>query len=161
MQDVQIGVVRGRAFCSSDGFVIYGDNGTGAVDWDHPLSDRRVLLWPEVCPPAGHLADGHLSGRHLDGYRPDGHLRGTHLMDACLYPAATVQCEKGPYVFGRFGFAIVMCDAAGNREIANTAFREVVVNSEPEPPRDLRPSAYDDQSGRMTFAFKPSERLAG
>lgn len=161
MQSVRIGIVRGRAFRSSDGFEIYGDGGTGKMDLDHPVSTRRVLLWPEACPMAGHLLDGHVVARHLDAIRPDGHLEGTHLLDACLYPAAVIGEEVGPYVFGRFRFAVVTQDAAGNRETNEVAINEVVVNCESAPARRLRPTAYEAGSGRMMFAFEPSERLVG
>jgi hypothetical protein len=156
-----MGVVRGRAFCSSDGFEIFGDGGTGKMDWDHPVTARRVLLWPETCPMAGHLLDGHVAARHMDAFQPDGHLEGTHLLDAYLYPAATIDDEVGPCVLGRFRFAIVMQDVAGNRETDGVTINEVVVNSEPEPARRLRPTARDAGSDRMTFAFEPSNRLVG
>ena len=161
MQSIRMGVVRGRAFCSSDGFELYGDGGTGQMDWDHPVSARRVLLWPEACPMAGHLLEGHGVARHLDAFRPDGHVEGTHLLDACLYPAATIEEEVGSYVFGRFQLAIVTRDAAGNQETDGVDIPEAVVNSAPEPVRRLRPTAHDAGSDRMTFAFEPSERLVG
>ena len=161
MQSIRMGVVRGRAFCSSDGFELYGDGGMGQMDWDHPVSARRVLLWPEACPMAGHLLEGHGVARHLDAFRPDGHLEGTHLLDACSYPATTIHCEVGSYVFGRFGFAVVTEDAAGNCDTNGVVIHEVVLNSEPEPARRLRPTAHDAGSDCMTLAFEPSDRLVG
>jgi hypothetical protein len=160
MQTITIGVVRNRPFRSTDGFHICGDGGSGQMDWDHPVTPRRLLLWPDAPIIPGHLLGGHGMSLHLDGVRPDGFLEGAHLLDTHMRPAAAVVYEAGPFVFGRFRHAVVMEDAVGNAA-AGAAVHETVINSDPPPATDLVPMAYDTQTGRLTFSFSGSDRLTG
>ena len=161
MQAIRIGVVRGRQFHSSDGFQVYGDRGSGTIDWVHPVSPRRQLLWEDAAVSGQHLRNGHCVGPHLDGVRPDGHLEGTHLLDACLWPAAAIVFETDAFVFGRFSHGVVTEDGLGNANLVGVTVHQTVVNSAPEPAFDLRPSSYDMGTGRLTLTFVPSDRLVG
>jgi hypothetical protein len=161
MQAISFGVVRGRCYRSTDGFQIYGDGGTGEMDWDHPVTPRRILLWDDAPVIAGHLLGGHVMGPHLDGVRADGHLEGIHLLDEQMYPAVAVVYETWPFVFGRFGHAVVMEDGVGNETKTGLTVYETVINSDPASAGDLQPTSYDSGLDRMTFSFTPSERLTG
>jgi hypothetical protein len=161
MERVRIRVVRSRSYHPVDGFLVYGDRGDGAIDWDRPLTSRKVLFWEGTWPLPGYLSGGHLAGRHLDGIMPEGHLGGTFLLDEHLQPASTVLWETDPLVFGRFALAVVTQDGVGNMEAGEAVIRERVVNSEPPPPRELQPQSFESVDGRLTLAFTPSERLVG
>lgn len=159
MQAIQIQVVPSRSFCSGDGFQVYGDGGTGQMDWSYALTSRRRLFWPDASAAAGHLLGGHAMGPHLDGIRPDGHVQGMHLLDEHLFPAASIIYETDPLVFGRFRHAVVTEDAAGNATTTGVTVHETVINSAPPPAFDFRPAAWDQGDGRLTFSFSPSDRL--
>jgi len=161
MQAIRIAVVRSRCYRSSDGFHIYGDSGSGQMDWTHPMTPRRVPLWPDAPIMAGHLFSGHLMCPHLDSISVDGHLEGTHLLDQHGLPAAAMAYETDAYVFGRFGHAVVMEDAAGNAQTSGIAIYETVINSEPASAEDFQIASYEPGEDRLTFSFSPSERLCG
>ena len=161
MDRIVISVVRGRSFRSVDGFQVYGDSGRGTIDYEHPMTSRRLLLWDDMPVVAGHVLDGHLMAVHLDGVVADGHLEGTHLLDEHAYPAATAVFETGPHVFGRFRHAVVTEDAIGNATTDGVTVHETVVNSDPPPANDFIPSGHDGAADRLTFAFTPSDRLIG
>ncbi len=161
MQRVRIEVVRSGAYKSTDGFHVYTDHGKGLIDWVHPATARRVLFWEDVPPFAGHLLAGHVAGQHLDGRMPDRHGEETWLLDEHLRPAGVVVWESEPHVFGRFRYVVVTEDSAGNAATVGVNVHEVVVNSEPAPPADLRPESLEALSGRLTFRFEPSVRLVG
>lgn len=161
MQWVRIQVVRGRAYRSSDGWQVYGGAADGDIDWVHPLTGRRMPFWPDAMGMVGHLLGGHALGPHLDSVRPDGHLEGTHLLDEHLSPAAAMGFDAGPFVFGRFRFAVATEDAAGNVVTDGVVVHSCVINSLPPPALDLRPTEQDEVTGRMSFSFTPSERLIG
>jgi hypothetical protein len=161
MQTIHISVVRGRRYRSTDGFQVYTDRGTGAIDWAHPATPRRMLFWEDAAPAAGHQLGGFLAAAHLDGIRPDGHLEGTHLLDERGYPGGTVTYETDPVVFGRFLHAIVTEDAAGNAQTEGIVVHETVANSDPPPASGFRPVDHDPLTGRLTFVFSPSPRLVG
>lgn len=161
MERVRISVPRGRRSRSGDGFQIYSDHGTGSMDWSRPVNSRRLLLWQHALPFTGHALGGHALTPHLDTIEPDGHLEGTHLFDARGYPAAAIEEELEPVVFARLRYAIVMEDDAGNADIASAILREVVVNSFPPAPTELRIRSHDAETGRLELSFKPSSRLTG
>jgi hypothetical protein len=120
-----------------------------------------VQFWPDAPAMAGHLQGGHVMATHLDSVLPDGHLEGTHLQDGHHWPAAAVAYEAGPFVFGRFGHAVVTTDMIGNATTQGVTVQETVVNSDPPPASDLMPTGYDPVTGRMTFSFTASDRLTG
>ena len=141
--------------------MVFGDAGTGTIDWDRPLTSRKVMFWADTPAVAGHLAGGHMAGPYLDGIVPDRHLEGTFLLDAHLQPAASSHWHSDPLVFGRFQMAVVTEDAVGNRRIEDATFCEQVVHSEPPPARALAPASFDAPSGCLTLSFEGAERLVG
>ncbi len=154
MQRVRVQVERIRAYAGDATFEVFGDLGTGVVDFDRPLTPRPVRLWPEAERRAGHVLDGHLVVRHLDAINPDGHVEGEHLGAEHLYPAAVVAYETPGYVFGRFQHAVRMVDGAGN--VSPSAFAIVTVNSAPTVPLGVTRSGYDAVTDQVSFAFVPS-----
>ena len=58
MQAVTITVMRIRRYVAGDEFDVFGDGGTGVMDFTTALLDRRVPLWPESMPDDGHLLGG-------------------------------------------------------------------------------------------------------
>lgn len=161
MQRVRIEVVRSSRWKSADGFQVYGDGGSGVVDWTRPLTARRMRFWEDLPAMADHLLAGHVRGQHVDGVMPDRHGDETWLLDEHLKPAGVVAWESRPVVFGRFRFAVVTEDAAGNASTGGVVVHEVVVNSEPAPAGRLRPESFDPATGRLTLRFEPSLRLTG
>ena len=161
MERICLGVVRRRSFRSADGFHVYGDRGTGLMDWAYPVTSRRRLFWPDAPVQPGHVCGGHLMAMHLDGVVLDGHLEGVHLLDEHHRPATPVVYASEPVVWGRFRHAIVTEDAYGNATTAEVTVHETVVNSDPPPASELVPVAHDGVTDRATFAFSPSDRLVG
>lgn len=161
MQRIGLRVVRSRGYHPGEGFVVFGDGGTGTIDWDRPLTSRKVIFWADTSIVAGHLAGGHMSEPFLDGIVPDRHLEGTFLLDANLQPAASITWHSDPVVFGRFQIAVVTEDAVGNRRIEDATLREQVVHSEPPPARALAPASFNASSGCLTLSFEGAERLVG
>ncbi len=161
MQAIRIGVVRGPSYRSTDGFEVFGDGGSGTMDWVHPMTPRRQMFWPDAPAPSAHVAGGHVMATHLDSVQGDGHLEGTHLLDGWLMPAAMMFYETDPWVFGRFRHAVVTADGVGNATTAGVTVQEMVINSEPPPASGFRPASHDAQTGQLTFSFSGSPRLTG
>jgi hypothetical protein len=154
MQRVRISVERLRSYGGDTVFEVYGNLGTGPIDFFHPLTPRPVALWPQAARRSGHLLDGHVSLRHTDSVDPDGHLEGAHLRGGHLHPALAVTFDTPPYVFGRFEHAVRMVDGAGNE--SEPTIVSVTVNSAPSVPGCPARSGYDPQADRLTFWFCPS-----
>jgi len=160
MQRLRIRVIRSPDYHAGDGFHVYGDGG-GVMNWVQPLTDRKVLFWDDAVPMADHLKAGHLTATHLDSIQPDRHLDGTFLLDRHLQPAVPVYWDTNPLVFGRFRFAVVTEDEAGNKQTEDIDIHEQTVNSEPPPPYGLCPQSHDETTNELILSFVPSDRLIG
>lgn len=153
MEYVLICVPRGREYAHQDGFDVYGDGGSGSMDYDAPLNEDPVALWPESRPRLGHLREGHLMLGHLAAPAGDGHLQDRFLCGQHLRPAAEVIFEAGPYCFGRFQQALVMRDVLGNGDPQSATVLTKTVNSAPRRAYRLYPTAFDADTDRATFSF--------
>jgi hypothetical protein len=139
---------------------VYGDGGSGTIDYDRPLGGGRIAFWPGVALPAGHLCDGHLVLPHLDSVEPNGHLDGLHLTGQHFLPAAGVRCETPEYYHGVFRHAVRTYDESGNSRSDDPAIFLTVVNSSPRGPRRVFLDRYDKQGDRVYISFEPSPDLA-
>lgn len=151
MERVLVSVDRLRRYNADASFEVYGDLGTGAIDWDHPLTPRPVRLWAEGVVRRGHVCDGHLVVRHLDSVHPDGHLEGAHVLHEHLFPALAVTFATPAYVFGRFQHAVTLVDGAGN--VSPATQNSVTVNSAPSVPEAVVREAYDAGTDLLTWTF--------
>jgi hypothetical protein len=156
MQRVEIDILRLRRYASDAAFAVYGDLGSGSIDYDHPLPPGVVPLWPAAAPPDGHLRDGHLVLRHLDDVSPDGHLQTLHLRAEHLYPAWPITCASPGYVFGRFGHTVRMCDGAGNWTGQSEPIVALTINSNPTVPTCCHRASFDAQADEVRLTFQPS-----
>jgi hypothetical protein len=161
MQKIRIQVVRSRRYRATDAFHVCWDHGTGVMDWAHPETGRRIMFWEDAPVAAGHLVGGFMMGPHLDGSRPDGHLEGTHLLDAQAFPAASIAYDSEPLIFGRFRYAVVTQDAAGNTLTDGVMVHEAVINSDPPPPGDFHVAAYRGDIHQLEFSLPASPGLVG
>lgn len=155
MKRVRFLVPRDVTYSSDVAFELYGDLGSGTVDFTRPLPPGRVRLWPEGAPRTGHLRDGHLMLRHVDSVDVDGHLEGTHLWDGHLQPVLAVVVDSPRYVFGRFRHAIRMFDGAGNTSAQAPVEHVQTINAAPSAPRGLKRVGWDGAGQRLLFSFDP------
>ena len=149
-------VLRLRRYASDTSFELYGDLGSGEIDYDHSLPPGRVRFWPEAGERNGHLRDAHLMLRHLDSVDPDGHLETLHLEAEHLWPAWPIVLESPSYVFGRFDHAVRLFDEAENVSSDPPARRAVTVNAAPPAPRALKCVGYNEVTDQVTFSFDGS-----
>lgn len=161
MQILELNVMPARRYVSQDGFQVYADHGTGVMDWSHAVSGRRLPFWEDASPAANHLEGAQGVSPHLDAVRWPGHALTLHLVHEHLYPTSPVTWHSRPLVFGRFRYAVVAEDAAGNARTEDALIRTFVINSEPTGPTDLRPAAFSFDTGRHTFGFTGSDQLVG
>ena len=161
MQRVVIHVPRFRQYTSGDGFAVYGNGGTGTVDYERMIGDSVVPFWPLAGRRRGHLLDGHLTLSHMSSVWPEGHLAGMHLIGEHLWPAGVIRFETPLYYFGAFGHVVRMLDAAGNWHEGEPVVVETVVNSSPRGVGDVLVAGYDGGSDCVTVGFAPSPELSG
>lgn len=155
MKRLQFNVPRLRSYSADAAFELYGDLGSGTIDYEHPLPPGRVRLWPAAALLRGHLLDAHLGAAHLDAAVRDGHLHDIHLWGGHLEPVLAVAVASPRYVFGRFRHAIRMFDAAGNGSAIGATEFAHTINESPPIAATLRRVGWDDVDGRVLFYFEP------
>jgi hypothetical protein len=160
MQRVVIHVPRFRQYDSGDGFAVYGDGGTGSIDYGRMIGDAVVPFWPSSARRLGHLLDGHLMLPHISTAWLDGHLAGMHLIGEHLWPAGVIRFETPLYYFGAFGHVVRMLDAAGNWREDEPAVVATVVNSSPRAVGDVVLAGYEGETDRVAIEFVHSPELS-
>jgi hypothetical protein len=156
MVRVRLTVLRLRRYASDIWFEVYGDLGSGVIDYAHALPPGPMRLWPETGARNGHVLDGHLAVRHLDSVDPDGHLETLHLLAEHLRPAWPIVVESPAYVFGRFDHVIKLFDGAGNASSDPPAQYTATINAAPAAPHGLKCVGYNAALDQVTFSFHPS-----
>ncbi len=121
-------------------FEVFGDGGTGVVDYETPLGDAPLEAEPEGRPPWGFGTGGFGVGGYGDG-------------------AAVYSWTSDGLAPGTWRFAVVAVDEAGNRA-ATAAEREVSLAPFPRPPADFVLAEYDPGTRTATLAWTPSPDVA-
>ena len=160
MQRVVIHVPRFRQYDSGDGFAVYGDGGTGSIDYGRMIGDATVPFWPSASRRLGHLLDGHLMLPHITSSELDGHLDGMHLVGQHLWPAGVIRFETPLYYFGAFRHVVRTLDAAGNWCEGAPVVVKTVVNTSPRAVEDVSVADYDGGADRVAVEFGPSPELS-
>jgi len=154
MKRIRFLIPRGAAYSADTSFELYGDLGSGAMDYDRPLPPGRVRLWLESASRPGHLREAHLIVRHLDNVDVDGHLENVHLTGEHLDPVLAVVVESPRYVFGRFSHAWRMFDGAGNTAPQSPPGHVETINEAPAIPRGLKRVSWDGETRRLRLSFE-------
>lgn len=154
MKRLRFSMLRLPAFAADTSVEMYGDLGSGTIDYTKPLLPGRVRLWPAASGRMGHLFDAHLAVGHLDNVVEDGHLSGGHLLDEHLTPSLAIVFHSPRYVFGRFQHAFRFMDASGNGSAEGAVIFAHTVNEAPDAPRAIRRSGWIAASKQVRFALK-------
>ena len=154
MERIRFVVLRLATFGSDTQVALYGDLGSGSIDFSHALPPGKVSLWSHAMQ-RGHLEGGHITSRHLDAVDLDGHLAGGHLLTGHLEPVVAFALHSPRYVFGRFRHTLRMTDGAGNVSDEAEQVFEHTVNSAPRAPSRLRYRGIDAVSQQLTLSFLP------
>ncbi len=153
MERIRVAVPRRQDTPEKVSFDVYGDAGSGTIDYSGPLNIGPLRLWPTSALHPGHHYQGHLVSAHLGVSPGDGHLADRFLCERHLQPAADVVFEAGPYCFGRFQHAVVMRDAAMNGDTGAATVVTKTINSEPRRVTRARAASFDSGSDRVTISF--------
>lgn len=157
MERMVILIPTGESDTKARGFDVFGDGGSGSIDYTAALNSEPIRVWSGDPPRGGHLREGHLRAGHLGRSGLDGHLTERFLGGRHLRPAADASFETAPYSFGRFQHAVVMRDEAGNASSGSATVVTRSVNSEPGRMTRERLTEYDAGTDRVTVEFVRAE----
>lgn len=133
---------------------IYGDNGTGEIDYENPLNDRPIRVWPCWQDKAGFgMSRFGLSDFGYDSSAAVGFGKGNFGYGQFGLDADTLEWISPPMDTGTYKFAVKITDQKGNQSGAIET-EPITVMPLPEPAEKLIVSSWDKQTNQLVLAIQ-------
>jgi hypothetical protein len=149
---VRITLLRSQNLPIDSAASIYFDDGTGEVDYDDPLTDIPVGVWPSWADKAGFgmsrfgVGDFGYDSAAAVGFGVGSFGRGQFGLDADTFEWASRPLKAGVYKF-----AVKIADRAGNESVIET--RQVTVTPAAQPAERLSVSSFDRQTNQLVLSI--------
>lgn len=146
---VRISMLRSHDLPPGATAQIYFDNGTGQIDYENPLTDSPVHLWPAWQDKAGFgMSRFGLSDFGYDSAAAVGFGKGSFGQGRFGLDADTIEWTSRPLEAGIYMFAVVVIDEKGNQSsVCETA--PVTVTPATKPAGGLEIYSFDKQTNEL------------
>lgn len=130
---------------------IYFDNGTGQIDYDTPLNDLPIRIWPAWQNKAGFgmsclgRSDFGYDSSAAVGFGKGSFGRGEFGLDADTFEWTSPQFSAGVYKF-----AVIITDEPGNQS-SSVETEPVTVTPLPKPAEELGICSFDKQTNILAL----------
>jgi hypothetical protein len=147
----QLRILRSQSLPTGGTLQIYSDGGTGQIDYDNPLNDPPIPLWPAWQKKSGlGMSRFGYSDFGWDGSACVGHGSGCFAVGQFGYDGDAVIWQSEPLDAGLYRFAVVVVDAEGNK--SEPCISEAVVIVPPAlPPARIEMAAYQQTNNQLIF----------
>jgi len=148
---VRITLLRGQNLPIDSIAQIYFDNGTGEIDYDNPLSDLPMRIWPAWQDKTGFgmsrfgATDFGYDSAAAIGFGKGSFGRGQFGLDA-----DTFEWVSRPLRAGVYEFAIKIANKAGNEESSDTG--QVTVMPAARPAEEVSIFSFDKQTNQLVLS---------
>lgn len=150
---VRLILLRGQNLPMDAMVNIYFDNGTGEIDYDHPLNDSPVRIWPTWQDKAGFaLSQFGLDDFGYDAAAAVGFGKGCFGQGQFGFDADSIEWTSRTLPAGVYRFAIKVKDESGNQS-ASCETESITVIPAPRPAEKLRVSSYDKQTNQLVMGI--------
>jgi hypothetical protein len=140
-------------FAPCDYVKLHGNNGSGAIDWDTPLIDQPIELFPDGIgyygfglTPFGQTPFGEGDASRLPGFGQSPFGKTPFGLGSVKISATWQVYTCGSY---KFGFASY--DKAGNKHSGSPEEITVVVHLAPPAPTGLRRNSYNKDTNVLVL----------
>lgn len=146
---VRIVLLRSQSLPMGATARVYFDNATGQIDYDSPLTDPPIRIWPAWQDKAGFamagfgLGDFGYDAAAAVGFGKGSFGYGQHGLDADTIEWICPHLQSGVYKFG-----VKIVDRSGNQSSA-TETESITVTPAPRPADGLRVSSFDNQTNQL------------
>jgi hypothetical protein len=131
---------------------IYCDNGTGQIDYTHPLNVAPIPIWPCVQDKAGFGMSQFAAGDFgYDSAASIGFGKGTLGCGQFGLDAESIEWISPALPLDEYRFAMRITDASGNEGAASETSPVVVVPAA-TPATGLGVTTFDQQANELTLA---------
>ena len=145
---ITIETTIGTGYQLGDYARLYGNGGSGSVDWDDPVTAEVLDLFPNGAGlygyghgPYGHFRYGHAHASRAPGY---GHLPYGHGAVVLIGSAEVSGCGDYIFAFGCY-------DSAGNCHSGTPDELTVTVHMAPAAPTNLKFNSYNQTTDVLTL----------
>jgi hypothetical protein len=148
---VKISLLRGQNLSIDTTAEIYFDNGTGEIDYDKPLSDSPIRIWPTRQDKAG-FAMGRFGVGDFgyDSAAAVGFGKGCFGHGQFGLDADTVEWISPPLQAGVYKFGVKLIDKAGNQSSVSET-EPITVAPAAKPAAKLNITSFDKQTNQLVL----------
>jgi len=133
---------------------IYCDGGTGQIDYDEPVNDSPLLVWPSRLNKAGFGMSRFAMGDFgWDSPAAVGFAKGSFGNDQFGLDADTIEWVSRPMPLGAYKFGVKVIDERGN-ESSTTEIGPVTVTPAARPAENLSIMSFDKQTGELVLQME-------
>jgi hypothetical protein len=130
---------------------IYFDNGTGVIDYNQPLSNRVIRIWPAWQDKAGFGMGRFGAGDFgYDSAATVGFGKGNFGQGQFGLDSDTIEWTSPPLVAGVYKFGVKIMDGAGNKSSASET-EAITVIPGARPAEQLSISSFDKQTNELVL----------
>ncbi len=148
---VRISMLRGQNLPVGAIAQIYFDNGTGEMDYDSPLNDSPIQIWPAWQDKAGFgMSRFGTSDFGYDSAAAVGFGKGTFGYGQFGLDADTIEWTSPPMCAGVYKFAVKVTDEAGNESSSETG--QIMVIPAARPAEQVSISSFDKQMNQLVLS---------
>jgi len=148
---VKVTLLRGQNLPIGSTAQIYFDNGTGEIDYDNPLTNSPIQIWPAWQDKTGFgMSRFGASDFGYDSAAAVGFGKGSFGRGQFGLDADTFEWVSQPLQAGVYEFAIKIADKAGNEESSETS--QVTVTPSVRPAEEVSISSFDKQTNQLVLS---------
>ena len=153
---VRIGLLRSQNLPIGATAKIYFDNGTGEIDYDEPLTDSPIRIWPAWQDKAGFgMSRFGVSDFGLDWAAGVGFGKGSFSNGQFGLDADTIEWTSPPIQAGVYKFAVKIADEAGN-ESSVSETGPITVMPAAKPAEKVSIFSFDKQTNQLVLKITDS-----
>ncbi len=151
---VRIVLLRSQNLPANATANIYYDNSTGQIDYENPINDSPISIWPSWIDKAGFgMAKFGLGDFGWDGAASVGFGKGSFGNGQFGLDADTIEWISKPLVFGNYKFGIKVIDQYGNESEACET-EPVTVIPAAKPVEGLEVISFDKEVNQLTLRLE-------
>ncbi len=146
---VRIVLLRSQSLPIDATAEIYFDNGTGQIDYDNPLTDSPIRIWPAWQDKAGFAMSGFGTGDFgHDSTAAVGSGRGSFSNGQFGLDADTIEWISPSLQSGCYRFGVRITDESGNQSSAGET-EPITVTPAAKPADELNILSFDKESNQL------------
>ena len=148
---------RWPSYALGDYAHVCGDGGSGTIDYDNPLTDEPIELWPEPLRRWGFGTDAF--GRGDFGYSSNaapGLGAGGFGFGPFGCDAELIRWRSEPLEDGQYLFAVRLFDRCGNADGGSILEKQIDIVGVPSQPTSLQLD-YDCDENRLTLSWSAQQ----